>query len=80
MFFATSSLEDPCGFLLEDDDIVAFKDVHPVAPIHALVIPRRHVAGVGEVALGDTMLLGRIIVERARSQPSWVCRKRDTGS
>jgi histidine triad (HIT) family protein len=51
----------PAVFLLKDDDIVAFKDVHPVAPIHALVIPRRHVAGVGEVALDDTMLLGRII-------------------
>jgi len=33
-------------FVYEDNDIVAFKDVHPLAPVHILIIPRKHIASV----------------------------------
>ncbi len=41
----------------EDDDVVAFRDIHPRAPVHVLVTPRRHVASVHELGDGDADLL-----------------------
>ena len=47
--------------LYEDEEIFAFKDIHPVAPVHFLVIPKRHIPNVMEINEADAELLGRII-------------------
>ncbi|MGA2451434.1 MAG: histidine triad nucleotide-binding protein [Polyangiaceae bacterium] len=52
----------PATFVFEDDDIVAFQDAHPAAPVHALVIPRKHVAGIEDVSTDDAELLGRVLL------------------
>lgn len=44
----------------EDESVLAFKDLNPVAPTHLLVIPRRHIARVSEAGPGDADLLGRL--------------------
>ena len=44
--------------LARDDDVVAIADINPQAPVHFLVVPRRHIATVSE--LDDERLLGRI--------------------
>jgi len=36
--------EIPCAKVYEDDDVLAFKDIKPIAPVHVLVIPKKHVA------------------------------------
>ena len=46
----------------ESDDIVAFHDVNPQAPVHVLVIPREHISGVGVVESGHEPLMGRLIL------------------
>jgi histidine triad (HIT) family protein len=45
----------PARVILEDDQVVAFEDVDPQAPLHALVVPRRHLADAREVT-GDGLL------------------------
>jgi histidine triad (HIT) family protein len=64
---------DPCIFcqMVEDKapiDVVyrgvgvfAFRDIHPVAPTHILIVPTRHIASVNEMQSGDTTLLGELI-------------------
>jgi histidine triad (HIT) family protein len=46
----------------EDNDVVAFHDVNPQAPVHVLVIPRRHVASLDEAAGEDGELLGKLLL------------------
>jgi histidine triad (HIT) family protein len=49
-------------FLYEDDEVVAFADLHPVAPTHVLVVPRVHFADLPAAAAGGTpALLGRLL-------------------
>jgi histidine triad (HIT) family protein len=50
----------------EDDEFIAFNDISPQAPTHVLIIPKRHVATVNDVADGDAALLGKLVL-RARS-------------
>ncbi len=44
----------------EDDEIVAFEDVNPQAPVHILVIPRKHIATLNDLQSADDATLGRI--------------------
>ena len=53
--------EIPAKLLFEDDATVAFRDANPVAPAHALVVPRAHIATLDEVQESDRELLGRLL-------------------
>jgi len=46
----------------EDDRVVAFKDVHPQAPVHILLIPKKHIPGVTGVREEDRELIGHILM------------------
>lgn len=50
-------------FIYEDDDVVAFADIRPIAPTHVLVVPRQHHATLAETVNteGGTALLGRLL-------------------
>ncbi len=50
----------PTTFVYEDDEIVAFRDIQPQAPVHLLVVPRRHLASMNEAR--DEQLLGRLLL------------------
>ncbi|MFT4242899.1 MAG: histidine triad nucleotide-binding protein [Acidovorax sp.] len=45
----------------EDDEILAFHDIHPWAPVHFLMIPKRHVPSMAQVTAQDAPLLGRMM-------------------
>lgn len=49
------------AFLHQDQDVVAFADLHPQAPVHVLVIPRRHVASLAATGPADDALLGHVL-------------------
>ncbi len=51
----------PADILYEDDDILAFRDIAPQAPIHFLVIPKKHISGPSSVAPEDEQLMGKIM-------------------
>jgi histidine triad (HIT) family protein len=52
----------PAEIVFENDHVLAFKDIRPVAPTHALVIPKRHVDGVHDATPEDAALLGQVIL------------------
>lgn len=53
--------ELPVDSVYEDDDVLAFKDINPQAPIHVLVIPKKRVSCFSELAGGDAEDIGRLI-------------------
>lgn len=53
--------ESAAEIVYEDEEIVAFKDVHPAAPVHLLIVPRRHIPTLADLEAEDTPLLGRLI-------------------
>jgi histidine triad (HIT) family protein len=46
----------------EDDDTLAFRDLDPKAPLHVLIIPKRHIASINDVADADRSLMGALFV------------------
>src|SRR3712207_4369627 len=46
----------------EDADVLAFKDINPQAPVHVLVIPKRHVSTVNELTEADAALVGKLVL------------------
>jgi histidine triad (HIT) family protein len=52
----------PAQLLLENQHVLAFRDIHPAAPTHALVIPRKHLAGVHEASPDDAAMLGQLVL------------------
>ncbi len=53
----------PAKRLHETEDVVAFADIHPQAPTHVLVIPKRHIASHARALPEDAGLLGRLLAE-----------------
>jgi histidine triad (HIT) family protein len=56
----------PTNFLYEDEEIAAFRDINPRAPVHILIIPKKHLASLAQVEEEDTALLGRICLTARR--------------
>jgi histidine triad (HIT) family protein len=46
----------------EDDDVLAFKDIYPKAPVHLLIVPKRHIDSILTVERQDTEVLGRCLL------------------
>ena len=51
----------PSRKIFEDEDILAFHDIHPVAPVHFMVIPKLHIDSLAQVDLSHQMLLGKML-------------------
>ena len=45
----------------QDPSVVAFHDIHPQAPVHVLIVPRRHITSLLDAAEGDEPLLGHLV-------------------
>ncbi|MGE5672953.1 MAG: histidine triad nucleotide-binding protein [Mycobacterium leprae] len=58
--------EIPASKVYEDDLVMAFKDINPVAPVHVLVIPKRHLESMNDLHAEDTPLLGALIAAAQR--------------
>jgi histidine triad (HIT) family protein len=61
----------PASITYRDDDVVVFSDLRPQAPLHELIIPTRHIAGLNEAKPEDAALLGKLMLvaaQRARDK------------
>lgn len=58
--------EIPAQIVYEDDDVLAFKDIHPQAPVHVLFIPKHAVATLNDLAPEQAVLAGKLILAAAR--------------
>jgi len=54
--------EAPSDIVYEDEELLAFKDISPQAPIHLLIIPKAHIGALAEVPARQEKLVGRLII------------------
>lgn len=54
--------EIPAKIAYQDDDVLAFHDINPQAPLHVLVIPRKHIATINELQADDAALVGKLFL------------------
>lgn len=52
--------EAPASIVYQDDDLVVIRDINPQAPLHVLVIPRRHIPTLNDLSEADDGLVGRM--------------------
>lgn len=52
--------ELPCNKVYEDNDFLAFHDLHPKAPVHVLLVPKRHIQSLAHLEAQDQSLMGRL--------------------
>jgi histidine triad (HIT) family protein len=66
IFCQIAAHEKPSTILYEDEHCVAFRDVNPKAPVHLLVIPRKHIVSLNDDLEDDKMLLGHLLAIAGR--------------
>lgn len=66
LFCKIAAGQIPSSRVYEDEAILAFKDIHPQAPFHCLVIPKVHVATLNDFAVSDDALIGRLLLTAKR--------------
>jgi histidine triad (HIT) family protein len=54
--------ELPCRKVYEDDELIAFHDIHPVANVHFMIVPKEHIVSLAEAQASHERLLGRILL------------------
>ena len=65
LFCKIASGEIPAEKLYEDEDLLAFRDISPQAPIHFLVIPKKHIQGPADVENDDEAIIGKMMRQGA---------------
>ena len=53
--------EIPSDIVYQDDEFIAFKDIHPQTPVHLLIIPKKHIVSIADLEDEDAPLMGRMI-------------------
>ncbi|QOC21123.1 histidine triad nucleotide-binding protein [Wenzhouxiangella sp. AB-CW3] len=62
LFLKIVDREIPADIVYEDDDILAFRDVQPQAPVHVLIIPKRRIPTINDLSADDSALVGRMVL------------------
>ncbi len=60
LFCKIANKEIPAKLVYEDELAVAFEDIKPVAPVHILVIPRKHISTIDDISSKDTEVIGHL--------------------
>jgi histidine triad (HIT) family protein len=66
LFCRIASRQQAANIVYEDDLVVAFEDINPQAPVHLLVIPRKHLETLADAGSDDEALLGRLFTVAAQ--------------
>jgi histidine triad (HIT) family protein len=61
LFCKIINKEIPADIIYEDEHVIAFNDISPQAPSHALIIPRKHIATLNDVQAEDAALVGHMV-------------------
>jgi histidine triad (HIT) family protein len=62
VFCKIANREIPAKIVYEDDESIAFSDINPKAPVHILIVPRRHLPTLLDAGEGDDRLLGHLLL------------------
>ncbi|MBN7772705.1 histidine triad nucleotide-binding protein [Clostridium aminobutyricum] len=63
IFCMIANKEIPSKLVYEDDKIICFHDLEPQAPVHVLIVPKKHIASLDDVTAEDQELLGYIMIK-----------------
>jgi histidine triad (HIT) family protein len=66
IFCKIASKEIPSKVVLDEEDLFAFHDTNPAAPVHVLIVPKRHIAGLATGTAEDEAVFGRILLATRR--------------
>ncbi|NLB88335.1 MAG: histidine triad nucleotide-binding protein [Syntrophomonadaceae bacterium] len=66
LFCKIAAKEIPAEVVLEDEHLIAIKDINPVAPVHILLIPKKHIMSLNDVTDEDKELMGHIQITAAK--------------
>jgi histidine triad (HIT) family protein len=56
----------PADVVYQDDDVLAFRDINPQAPVHVLIIPKRHISTLNDLTADDAELIGKLSLAAAK--------------
>jgi histidine triad (HIT) family protein len=62
IFCKIAAKQIPSKLIYEDDDLMAFHDIHPAAPVHFLIIPKQHIATLSDCNESHAALLGKMML------------------
>lgn len=71
LFLKIIDREIPADIVYEDDEVLAFRDINPQAPLHVLIIPKNHIRTINDIQPHDAELVGKLFLvaqEIARSE------------
>lgn len=63
LFCRIADKKIPASIVFEDEELVAFHDINPQAPVHILIIPRKHIPTINDLEETDIGLVGKIIMK-----------------
>lgn len=66
IFCKIANKEIPSTIVYEDEDVIAFNDLNPEAPVHILVIPKKHIESLRAASAEDQQLLGKVMLTIAK--------------
>lgn len=61
LFCRIAAGDIPASTVYEDADVLAFNDINPQAPLHVLIVPKRHIATTNDLTEADEALVGRLV-------------------
>ncbi len=62
LFCKIANKEAPAEIVYEDERVIVFKDIHPRAPLHLLIIPKKHIQSVAHLESKDQKLMGELFL------------------
>ena len=65
LFQKIAARQIPAAIVYEDDQVLAFRDIHPQAPVHVLIVPKRVIPRIAEAGSSDQALLGHLLLKAA---------------
>jgi histidine triad (HIT) family protein len=66
IFCKIAAGEIHADIVYQDENFLAFKDINPQAPVHILLIPRKHIPSIADIKVEDANLLGHLMITAAR--------------
>lgn len=60
LFLKIIDRQIPADIVFESDEVLAFRDINPQAPVHVLIIPKRHIRTINDIAENDEPLVGKL--------------------
>jgi len=62
IFCRIANRKVPKSFLYEDENIVVFKDINPCAPVHLLIVPKRHIRSINDITESDKEIISEMFI------------------